>query len=99
MSDDADVIDDVTDDDPLIPDPKVFRDIGISAMTAWRWDRDKKMIEAGWPPQLKRGGRNFRSGRALRKFKNRLMREAIKVRRSILSRQQPAKKAASATAE
>jgi hypothetical protein len=39
----------------LIPDPEVFHDLHITAMTGWRWDRDPRMAALGWPPPIYRG--------------------------------------------
>src|SRR5271165_2933650 len=36
--------------DAFVPDPQVIRELGITAMSLWRWDRDQTLIAAGWPP-------------------------------------------------
>jgi hypothetical protein len=86
--DDTDVIDEVG---PLIADPEMLRDLSISAMTAWRWDHTAVMAQMGWPPPIRIGRYKYRSKRAYEAFKARLVREAIDVRRSILSQQRPVK--------
>ena len=80
----------------LIPDPEIFRDVSITPMTAWRWDRDPRMAALGWPPPIYRGRYKFRDANLYRDFKNRLLRQAFD-RRTALFRQQPAHKAAGAT--
>jgi hypothetical protein len=62
----------------LIPDPKVFRDLSITAMTGWRWDRDPRMAELGWPPPIYRGRYKFRDANQIQKFKSNLLQQAIK---------------------
>ena len=53
----------------LIPDPEVFADLRITPMTGWRWDRDPRMVELGWPPPIYRGRYKFRDSNLYRKFK------------------------------
>ncbi|PWT86434.1 MAG: hypothetical protein C5B58_01400 [Acidobacteria bacterium] len=56
--------------DELVPDPQARIELGhISAMTAWRWDRDPKMTALGWPPRAKIGKRNYRSRKEIERFK------------------------------
>jgi hypothetical protein len=69
---------------PLIPDPEVFRDLHISKMTGWRWDRDPRMKELGWPPPIYRGRYKFRDSHQYQKFKARMAREAIARRDALL---------------
>jgi hypothetical protein len=69
---------------PLIPDPEVFRDLNISAMTGWRWDRDVRMAELGWPAPIYRGRYKFRDSNQYRKFKANLVRQAIAKRNTLL---------------
>ena len=33
----------------LIPDPQVAKELNVSLMSLWRYDRDSNLIEAGWP--------------------------------------------------
>jgi len=63
--------------DELVTDPQVIRELGITAMSLWRWDRDKTLIEAGWPPPIRIRHRKFRSRRALEAFKAEMARRAI----------------------
>jgi hypothetical protein len=60
--------------DELVPDPQVWREFHISSMTGWRWSRDPNL---GFPVAVQVNGRNFRSRRALERFKARLLRRAI----------------------
>ena len=63
--------------DELVPDPHVQRELGITAMSIWRWDRDQTLIEAGWPPPIRIRNRKFRSRRALEAFKAGMASRAI----------------------
>jgi hypothetical protein len=69
----------------LIPDPEVFRELSITAMTAWRWDRDPRMAELGWPPAIYRGRYKFRESKQYQKFKATLLRQAIAKRDALLA--------------
>jgi hypothetical protein len=33
------------DDDSLVPDPVVQKELGVTAMFIWRWDRDAELAE------------------------------------------------------
>lgn len=66
--------------DELVPDPTVFKELNISAMTAWRWDADSRLIAMGWPARIKIRNRNFRSRQQLEQFKAALIRKAIEER-------------------
>ena len=68
----------------LIPDPEVFADLRITPMTGWRWDRDPRMVELGWPPPIYRGRYKFRDSNLYRKFKANLVRQAIARRNALL---------------
>jgi hypothetical protein len=68
----------------LIPDPEVFRELHITAMTGWRWDRDSRMAELGWPPPIYRGRYKFRDSNSYQKFKANLLRQAIAKRDALL---------------
>ena len=72
--------------DRLVPEPDVCAEFGISAMCAWRWDRDERMIEQGWPVPIKINRRKFRSRAALDAFKQNLVERAVKDR-AVLTRQ------------
>jgi hypothetical protein len=66
----------------LVPDPKVFQEFDISAMTGYRWDHSEELIALGWPPPIRIGQRKYRSRKALEAFKAGLMRRAIEQRRA-----------------
>ena len=68
----------------LIPDLEVFADLRITPMTGWRWDRDPRMVELGWPPPIYRGRYKFRDSNLYRKFKANLVRQAIARRNALL---------------
>jgi hypothetical protein len=55
--------------DPLVPDPRVAEEFGVSLMTLWRWDHDPRMAELGWEPPVKIRKRNYRSRSVLEKVK------------------------------
>ena len=63
--------------DELVPDPQAQRELGITAMSMWRWDRDETLIAAGWPPPIRIRKRKFRSRRALEEFKASMARRAL----------------------
>jgi hypothetical protein len=63
--------------DSLVPDPVVWRELGISAMTGWRWTHDPNLR---FPAAIQIRKRNFRSRRAIEEFKAKMMRAAIKQR-------------------
>ena len=77
MSPTADYAPSAAGPDELIPDPIVFREMNISAMSGWRWDRDPAMAELGWLARVRIRGRNYRSRQALEAFKANLLRRAI----------------------
>jgi hypothetical protein len=60
--------------DEFVPDPQVWEEFGITAMTGWRWDHDP---ELDFPPAIKIRNRNFRSRRALESFKEKMVRRAL----------------------
>jgi hypothetical protein len=66
--------------DELVPDPQVAKELNISLMTVWRWDRDPEMVALGWPPPVRFRTRKYRSRLQLEKFKNAALRRAIKTR-------------------
>jgi hypothetical protein len=66
--------------DELIPDPQVAKELNISLMTVWRWDRDPQMVALGWPPPVRLRTRKYRSRLQFEKFKNAALRRAIKTR-------------------
>jgi hypothetical protein len=58
----------------LVPDPVVWGELGITAMSGWRWSHDPNL---GFPVVIKVQGRNFRSRRMLEAFKRALIRKAL----------------------
>jgi hypothetical protein len=46
-------------------------------MSIFRWDRDSRMIELGWPPRVMLNQRGYRSRKLLEKFKANLMARAL----------------------
>ena len=62
------------DSDELVPDPQVCRELGVSAMTLWRWERDRQL---DFPPKIKIRTRNYRSRRALSEWRDRMVREGV----------------------
>jgi hypothetical protein len=75
-SDDGD--DDGGDDnsppDTFVPDPFVWKELGVSSMTGWRWAHDPTL---DFPVAVRIRGRNFRSRRQLERWKQRMLRRAI----------------------
>ena len=63
--------------DSLVPDPQVAEEFHVSLMTVWRWDRTPARIEAGWPPRIKIGGRNYRHRSQVEAFKHNLLKIAL----------------------
>ncbi len=63
--------------DQLIPDPVVWKELGITPMTGWRYTHDP---ELDFPPPIKIRNRNFRSRLLLEAFKARMLRLAIETR-------------------
>jgi hypothetical protein len=63
--------------DSLVPDPVVWRELGISAMTGWRWTRDPNLR---FPAAIQIRKRNFRSRRGIEAFKQRMLRDAMERR-------------------
>jgi hypothetical protein len=67
--------------DELVPDPQARKELGdISDMTTWRWDRDPKMAELGWPAPIRIRTRKYRPRRQLESFKANLQRLALDAR-------------------
>ena len=60
--------------DVLVPDPIVWKELGITSMSLHRWSRDPDL---GFPPAIKVRNHNFRSRRLLEEFKASLLRKAI----------------------
>jgi hypothetical protein len=73
-------VSDAIEPDELVPDPKVSREFGVSAMTLWRWDRDPQLAQLGWPAPIEIRRRKFRSRKQLESFKAKMLRNALKER-------------------
>jgi hypothetical protein len=59
--------------DELVPDPQVCKELSVSAMTIWRWDRDPQMAALGWAPPIRINKRKYRSRKQFEKFKRAVM--------------------------
>jgi hypothetical protein len=46
--------------DELVPDPQVSKELSVTLMTIWRWDRDPEMVALGWPPPVYIRKRKYR---------------------------------------
>jgi predicted DNA-binding transcriptional regulator AlpA len=60
--------------DTFVPDPQVWKELGISSMTGWRWQRDPDL---DFPPRIQIRGRNFRSRKQLERWKAEMLRRSI----------------------
>ena len=82
MATDATLVEthDTPDHDTFVPDPQVQKELGVTAMSIWRWDRDPELIKLGWPPPIRIRSRKFRSRIALENFKRVMARRAIEQR-------------------
>ena len=63
--------------DELIPDPQASKELNISLMTVWRWDRDPELAALGWPPPVYIRKRKYRCRKLLENFKGAAVRRAI----------------------
>ncbi|MEH2573483.1 hypothetical protein [Bradyrhizobium sp. AZCC 1708] len=64
-------------DDPLVSGPKVDRELDITSMTRWRWERDPDL---SFPKPIKIRDRNYYRRSELNAFKERMLRQAIEAR-------------------
>lgn len=55
--------------DELVPDPQVCKELSISLMSVWRWDRNPELIALGWPPPIYINKRKYRSRQQFEQFK------------------------------
>jgi predicted DNA-binding transcriptional regulator AlpA len=60
--------------DHFVPDPEVWSELGVTAMTGYRYTRDPNL---NFPPPIKIRNRNFRSRRLLEAWKERMLRVAL----------------------
>jgi hypothetical protein len=56
--------------DTFVPDPQVWKGLGISSMTGWRWQRDPDL-------NFSATQRNFRSRKQLERWKAEMLRRSI----------------------
>jgi hypothetical protein len=82
-SDDGAGSDDGPPSDTFVPDPLVWKELGVSSMTGWRWSHDPAL---DFPPAIQIRGRNFRSRRQLERWKRQMLRRAIAQRAETLAR-------------
>jgi hypothetical protein len=66
--------------DHWVSDPEVWKELGITSMTGYRWSEDP---ELGFPQAVKVRNRNFRSRRELDAFKQRMLQTAMKNRKEM----------------
>jgi hypothetical protein len=62
------------DDDDLVPDSVVGGELEISQVTLSNWTNNPAR---GFPPQIKKGNRGYRSRKALEAYKARRLRETV----------------------
>ncbi len=60
--------------DAFVPDPQVWKELGISSMTGWCWQRDPDL---NFPPRVQIRGRNFRSRKQLERWKAEMLRRSV----------------------
>jgi hypothetical protein len=60
--------------DVFVPDPQVWAEFGITAMSGSRWTNDPDL---NFPPAIKIRGRNFRSRKQIEEFKARMIAVAV----------------------
>lgn len=58
--------------DDLIKDSEVWRSLGVTSMTLWRWTHEERFAHLKFPPVIKIGDRNYRSRSAVNKFVERM---------------------------
>jgi hypothetical protein len=66
--------------DELVPDPQAAKELNISLMTIWRWDRDVQLAALGWPPPVYIRKRKYRGRKLLEQFKSTTLRRSIGAR-------------------
>jgi hypothetical protein len=68
-------------DDGFVADTQVRKELGISAVTSWRWDNDPEMRALGWPlPVRYRNSKNapkHRGRKQYEQFKQNLLQRAL----------------------
>ena len=73
----SDVADEV---DELVPDPQAAKELNVSLMTIWRWDRSAELAALGWPHPVYIRKRKYRSRKLLEKFKGAALHRGIRAR-------------------
>jgi hypothetical protein len=71
-----------TEPDTWVRDPQVCEEFDITPMTRSRWDNDPRMAALGGPPPIKIRKHNFRSRKALERFKQAMFQQALRERAS-----------------
>jgi hypothetical protein len=70
----------------LVPNARACRELGVTTMTAWRWDRIPAQAPAHWPAPIKRGttrqARTYRRRSELERCKATLLKQAIEARQT-----------------
>jgi hypothetical protein len=69
--------------DRFVTDSSVAAEFDVTLMSIWRWDRSPEMAALGWPSKIQIQGRNFRSRKALEKFKVSLLKKAAADRKKL----------------
>jgi hypothetical protein len=64
----------------LVPDSKVWDELGKTRQSIVRWDADPAMAALGWPPPITIRGRKHRPRHLLETFKANLIARALKER-------------------
>jgi hypothetical protein len=70
--------------DQWVSEKSVCAELNVTRMTTWRYDRDRRMTDLGWPPPIKLNTHIFRSRTALDTFKANLARLALTRRDTLL---------------
>ncbi|MGY3690706.1 hypothetical protein ACVIGA_000786 [Bradyrhizobium sp. USDA 3240] len=70
--------------DQWVAEQDVCAELSLTSMSFWRYDRDQKMMELGWPPAIRLNGRIYRSRRALDLFKTNMAMLALREREALL---------------
>jgi predicted DNA-binding transcriptional regulator AlpA len=68
--------------DSFVADPDVAKELGISLMTLWRYDRSEELRDI-FPAKVQIGKRNYRSRRQLEVFKATMLRKALAERKRL----------------
>jgi hypothetical protein len=61
----------------FIPNVKVAERYQVTTMCLWRWNRNEKMRELGWPPDVNINGRKYKHAAALDQFDENLQAAAL----------------------